>query len=117
MTGSGSRSIAAASEVRIYTRNLNEITESLPGIVAAVRGLPLTQAAFDGEALWMTGDGPASFQDTVSQIDRDAPPAGIVDVPVRSACTSTARICSTRRYTSAPLGSRRSRRSCGFPAW
>ena len=65
-------------EVRIYTRNLNEITESLPGIVAAVRGLPVTQAVFDGEALWMTGDGPASFQDTVSQIDRDAPPAGIV---------------------------------------
>ncbi len=65
-------------EVRIYTRNLNEITESLPGIVAAVRGLPVTQAVFDGEALWMTGDGPASFQDTVSQIDRDAPPGGIV---------------------------------------
>jgi DNA ligase 1 len=65
-------------EVRIYTRNLNEITESLPGIVEAVRGLPVTQAVLDGEALWMTGDGPASFQDTVSQIDRDAPPAGIV---------------------------------------
>ena len=65
-------------EVRIYTRNLNEITESLPGIVAAVRGLAVTQAVFDGEALWMTGDGPASFQDTVSQIDRDARPDGIV---------------------------------------
>ena len=65
-------------EVRIYTRNLNEITESLPGIVEAVRGLPVTQAVLDGEALWMTGDGPASFQDTVSQIDRDAPPTGIV---------------------------------------
>jgi DNA ligase-1 len=65
-------------EVRIYTRNLNEITDSLPGIVEAVRGLPVTQAVLDGEALWMTGDGPASFQDTVSQIDRDAPPAGIV---------------------------------------
>ncbi len=65
-------------EVRIYTRNLNEITASLPGIVAAVLTLPITQAVFDGEALWMTGDGPASFQDTVSQIDRDAPPEGIV---------------------------------------
>jgi ATP-dependent DNA ligase I len=65
-------------EIRIYTRNLNEITESLPGIVAAVRTLPVSQAVFDGEALWMTDAGPASFQDTVSQIDRDAPPAGIV---------------------------------------
>ena len=65
-------------EIRIYTRNLNEITESLLGIVAAVRALPVSQAVFDGEALWMTDAGPASFQDTVSQIDRDAPPAGIV---------------------------------------
>ena len=102
-------------EVRIYTRNLNEITESLPGIVAAVRGLPVTQAVFDGEALWMTGDGPASFQDTVSQIDRDAPPAG--SSPSCSiCCTWMARICSIRHYTSAPPGSTRSRRGCGFPA-
>ena len=66
------------TEIRVYTRNLNEITASLPGIVAAVRGLPLKQAVLDGEALWMTVEGPASFQDTVSQIDGDAPPEGIV---------------------------------------
>ncbi len=65
-------------EVRIYTRNLNEITDTLPGIVEAVRRLPVAQAVFDGEALWMSDDGPAPFQDTVSQIDRDAPPEGIV---------------------------------------
>jgi ATP-dependent DNA ligase I len=65
-------------EVRIYTRNLNEITHALPGIVAAVRGLPVTQVVLDGEAIWMADDGPAPFQDTVSQIDSDAPPEGIV---------------------------------------
>ena len=65
-------------EVRIYTRNLNEITDALPGIVEAVRGLPVTQAVFDGEALWMRERGPAAFQDTVSQIDGAAPPEGIV---------------------------------------
>jgi DNA ligase-1 len=65
-------------EVRIYTRNLNEITHGLPGIVEAVRGLPLQQAVLDGEALWMSEDGPAAFQDTVAQIDSDAPPSGIV---------------------------------------
>jgi DNA ligase 1 len=65
-------------EVRIYTRNLNEITETLPGIVAAVRRLPVAQAVLDGEALWMLEQGPATFQDTVSQIDSDAPPEGIV---------------------------------------
>ncbi len=65
-------------DVCIYTRNLNEITETLPGIVEAVRGLPITQAVFDGEALWMSDDGPAAFQDTVSRIDSEAPPEGIV---------------------------------------
>ena len=65
-------------EIRVYTRNLNDITDTLPGIVAAVRLLPVTQAVFDGEALWMSEQGPAAFQDTVSQIDSAAPPEGIV---------------------------------------
>ena len=65
-------------EVRIYTRNLNDITHVLLGIVEAVRGLPVRQAVLDGEALWMGDDGPAAFQDTVSQLDSGAPPEGIV---------------------------------------
>jgi DNA ligase-1 len=65
-------------DVRVYTRNLNDITDSLPGIVAAVRRLPVTQVVLDGEALWMNVHGPAAFQETVSQIDSDAPPEGIV---------------------------------------
>jgi DNA ligase-1 len=64
-------------EVRVYTRNLNDITYALPGVVEAVRRLPVTQAVLDGEALWMSDDGPAAFQDTVAQIDGDAPPEGI----------------------------------------
>jgi len=66
------------SEVRVYTRNLNEITVELPGVVEAVRRLPVGQAVLDGEALWMGDEGPGSFQQTMSQIDRDAPPEGIV---------------------------------------
>ncbi len=65
-------------EIRIYTRNLNDITEALPGIVSAVRVLPVSEAVFDGEALWMGERGPAAFQDTVSRIDAAAPPEGIV---------------------------------------
>jgi DNA ligase-1 len=65
-------------EVRIYTRNLNEITATLPGIVEAVRTLPVSQVVLDGEALWMDAGGPAPFQYTVSQIDSGAPPQGIV---------------------------------------
>ena len=67
-----------AEEIGIYTRNLNDITHALPGIVSAVRHLPVSQAVFDGEALWMSDHGPAAFQDTVSQIDSAVPPEGIV---------------------------------------
>jgi DNA ligase-1 len=64
-------------EVRIYTRNLNDVTHALPGIVEAVRRLPARTAVLDGEALWMRDGGPAAFQETVSLIDDD-PPEGIV---------------------------------------
>ncbi len=65
-------------EVRIYTRNLNDITAALPGVVEASLGIPVSQVVFDGEALWMGDAGPAAFQETVSRIDRDAPPEGVV---------------------------------------
>jgi DNA ligase 1 len=65
-------------EVRIYTRNLNDITATVPGIVEAALRLPVRQAVLDGEALWMRDGTPAAFQETVSQIDSDAPPEGIV---------------------------------------
>ena len=65
-------------EVRIYTRNLNDVTAALPGIAEAARALPLRSAVLDGEAIWMGADGPAAFQDTVSQIDSGAPPEGVV---------------------------------------
>ncbi len=64
-------------DVRIYTRNLNDITDALTGISDAVRRLPLRQAVLDGEALWIDETGPAPFQETMSRIDRDAPPEGI----------------------------------------
>jgi len=64
-------------EVRIYTRNLNDVTHALPGIVAAVLELSVRQVVLDGEALWMTDGGPAAFQDTVARIDAEAEPEGI----------------------------------------
>ena len=65
-------------DVRIYTRNLNDITDLLPGIVDAVMRLSVEQVVLDGEALWMDESGPGSFQETVSSIDRDATPEGVV---------------------------------------
>jgi DNA ligase-1 len=65
-------------EIRVYTRNLNEITVALPGVVEAVRRLPVRRAVFDGEALGMREDGPAPFQETVARIDRAAGPEDTV---------------------------------------
>jgi DNA ligase 1 len=65
-------------DVRIYTRNLNDITETLPGIAETALALPVRQAVFDGEAIWVRDGRPAAFQETVSQIDSDAPPEGVV---------------------------------------
>jgi ATP-dependent DNA ligase I len=64
--------------VRIYTRNLNDITHALAGIVGAVLDLPVRRVVLDGEALGMSDDGPAAFQDTVSRIDTEARAEGIV---------------------------------------
>lgn len=55
-------------EVRVWTRSLDEVTERLPGVVAAVRGLASTRLVLDGEALLLdesTGRAKA-FQDTAS---------------------------------------------------
>jgi DNA ligase-1 len=63
--------------VRVYTRNLNELTVSLPGVVAAVLELPVERVLLDGEAIGMTNERPLAFQDTVARIDSDARPEGI----------------------------------------
>ena len=59
-------------EVRIYTRNLNEITATLPGIVETVRRLPVRQVVLDGEAIGLTEPAlPHRFQDTMSRFGTD----------------------------------------------
>ena len=66
----------AGDEVRIYTRNLNDVTSRLPGIVDLIRGLPLTQVVLDGEAIgWGDEDGerPDRFQHTMSRFGRRSP--------------------------------------------
>ena len=55
-------------EVRVFTRNLNDVTDRLPGIVAVTRTLPATRLVLDGEALGLDADGrPRVFQDTMSE--------------------------------------------------
>ena len=58
--------------VAIWTRNLNEITGRLPGVVAAVRALPADALVLDGEVLGFAEDeAPLAFQDTMSDLGAD----------------------------------------------
>jgi DNA ligase-1 len=70
-------------EVRIWTRNLNEITENLPGIVELVRSLPVTEIVLDGEAIGWGDDGetPERFQATMSALGRHGSEAPSVERP------------------------------------
>jgi DNA ligase-1 len=55
-------------EVRVYTRRLNEITQSAPELVEVVRALPVREIVLDGEAIALRDDGrPEPFQVTMSR--------------------------------------------------
>jgi DNA ligase-1 len=57
--------------VRIFTRNLNDITDRMPEVVAVIRSLPADQVVLDGEALTMTEAlRPQPFQDVMSRVGR-----------------------------------------------
>jgi DNA ligase-1 len=61
----------AGDEVRIFTRNLNDVTDRLPGIVELVRSLPARALVLDGEAMGVDEDElPRMFQDTMSAFGR-----------------------------------------------
>jgi DNA ligase-1 len=67
----------AGDEVRIYTRNLNDVTDRLPGIVDLARSLPATALVLDGEAVGVGEDElPRTFQDTMSAFGREDGVAG-----------------------------------------
>lgn len=57
--------------VRIFTRNLNDITGRMPEVVEVIRGLPADGLVLDGEALTVTDDlRPQPFQDVMSRVGR-----------------------------------------------
>jgi DNA ligase-1 len=64
-------------DVRIYTRNLNDVTARLPGIVDLARSLRARSFLLDGEAIGVGDDElPRVFQDIMSQFGRQADGAG-----------------------------------------
>ncbi len=58
-------------QVRLYTRTLNDVTDALPEVVAAVRALPAQALVLDGEAIAFDRAGrPHPFQITMRRIGR-----------------------------------------------
>ncbi len=58
-------------EVRIYTRNLNEVTDAVPEIAESVRSFAADSLVLDGEAIAMDGAGrPYPFQMTMRRFGR-----------------------------------------------
>ena len=61
----------AGDEVRVFSRQLNDVTQAVPEVVEAVRRLPLRDAILDGEAIALRPDGtPLPFQVTMRRFGR-----------------------------------------------
>jgi DNA ligase-1 len=69
----------SGDEVRLFTRNLNDVTQRLPAVVDLVRALPAASVVLDGEVLGFRGeeggeedggDRPDVFQSTMSRFGR-----------------------------------------------
>jgi ATP-dependent DNA ligase I len=59
------------NEVRVFTRNLNDITNRVPEIVEIARALPSREVVLDGEAIGLDEEQrPYLFQDTMSRVGR-----------------------------------------------
>ncbi len=55
------------SDISIFTRNLNDVTDRLTSVVEVVSALPVDRVVLDGEVLGLVADGsPQPFQDTMS---------------------------------------------------
>ena len=62
----------AGDEVRVFTRNLNDITARVPEVVEVVRAFAGRTFVLDGEAIGLTEDAlPRRFQDTMSRFGTD----------------------------------------------
>ena len=61
----------AGDDVRVYTRNLNDVTAAVPEIVEAVRTVPARELILDGEAIALgPGGAPQPFQLTMRRFGR-----------------------------------------------
>ena len=67
-------------DVRIYTRNLNDVTDRLPTIVAGLRQLDVDSIILDGESMALAADGgPMPFEQTMSEFGSEGP-SGVLEL-------------------------------------
>jgi len=61
----------AGEEVRVFTRQLQDVTARVPEVVEWARSLPVREAVVEGEALALRPDGrPRPFQETMRRLGR-----------------------------------------------
>ena len=61
----------SADDIRVFTRNLNEVTKRVPELIAAVRSSSANSLILDGEAIALREDGrPHPFQVTMRRFSR-----------------------------------------------
>ena len=61
----------AGDEVKVYSRNLREVTATVPEVVAVARAMPAREIVLDGEAIALRPDGtPRPFQETMRRFGR-----------------------------------------------
>jgi DNA ligase-1 len=85
----------SGDDVRVYTRNLNDITLTVPRTVEAALQLPIEQAVLDGEALWLTEASPTFLFD-VLHLDGD----DLLDVPLERRTARLAKIAPSLKVPS-----------------
>src|SRR6185436_12269459 len=61
----------AGDEVKVYSRNLRDVTVAVPEVVAVARAMPAREIVLDGEAIALRPDGtPQPFQVTMRRFGR-----------------------------------------------
>ena len=61
----------AGDEIKVFSRNLREVTSALPEVVEAARSLSVNELILDGEVIALRSDGtPHTFQQTMQRFGR-----------------------------------------------
>ena len=88
--------------MRVYTRNLNDITLTVPRTVDAVLGLPVEQAVLDGEALWLDKESPTFLFDVLHLDGED-----LLDVPLEQRWSGSEKVAPALKVPSVLTSCRR----------